>query len=295
MEAARAFAARNPGQPALGRLLQQEADRRAAAHYGWREGQSRTREAAEAGRGDSDLRRPRRRRRPSTWLGARRRAGRPPLGRRRRRQRDEPRHSALAQLDAQKIRVFTVGIESSAFASDDLERIAEDTGGTYTAASSAEGLTKVYDELGFQLGNEYLLRYRSNARPDENVDVEVAVVGAEPVSFSYDSPSTRVGRTVRTRVPRPPLPVLGPDPARRRPRARARVFHDPRPLEPPLEQGARRTPGRVRHAPGRRGRRRAAERGRCPPRRGGRQEAAPAQLALDGRVRRGRRHRADRS
>ena len=203
--------------------------------------------------------------------------------------------SALAQLDAQKIRVFTVGIESSAFASDDLERIAEDTGGSYTAASSADGLTKVYDELGFQLGNEYLLRYRSNARPDENVDVEVAVVGAEPVSFSYDSPSTGSGGpyapAFRDRlfqswvlIPLVVVLVLG-----------LGVLHDPRPLEPPLEQGARRTPGRVRHAPGRRGRRRAAEGGRCAPRRGRRQEAAPAQLALDGRLRRGRRHRADRS
>ena len=42
--------------------------------------------------------------------------------------------SALSQLEAQKIRVFTVGIESPDFISDDLERIAETTGGTYAAA-----------------------------------------------------------------------------------------------------------------------------------------------------------------
>jgi tight adherence protein B len=98
--------------------------------------------------------------------------------------------SALQQLDAQKIRVFTVGIESPAFVPDDLERIAEETGGRYAAASSPEALTEIYDELGFQLANEYLLRYRSGARPDQDVGVEVSIVGVEPVSFSYTSPST---------------------------------------------------------------------------------------------------------
>ena len=98
--------------------------------------------------------------------------------------------AALAQLEAQKIRVFTVGIQSPDFTPDDLEKIAEKTGGTYAAATSADALTTIYDELGFQLGNEYLLRYRSTAQPDKNVDVQVTVAGTEPVSFSYTSPST---------------------------------------------------------------------------------------------------------
>ena len=98
--------------------------------------------------------------------------------------------SALAQLNAQKIRVFTVGIQSPDFKADDLEKIADSTGGSYAAATSPDALTKIYDELGFQLANEYLLRYRSTAQPDENVDVQIAVVGTEPVSFSYQSPST---------------------------------------------------------------------------------------------------------
>ena len=98
--------------------------------------------------------------------------------------------AALEQLKGEKIRVYTVGIESPDFTSDDLERIASDTGGTYAAATSPEALTRIYDELGFKLGNEYLLRYRSGAQPDQHVDVKVAVVDAEPVSFSYTSPST---------------------------------------------------------------------------------------------------------
>jgi len=101
--------------------------------------------------------------------------------------------AALEQLKTEKIRVFTVGIESPDFSSSDLERIAGETDASYSSATSAAGLTRVYEELGFQLGNEYLLRYRSGARPDENVDVEVSVAGAQPVSFSYDSPSAGTG------------------------------------------------------------------------------------------------------
>jgi tight adherence protein B len=98
--------------------------------------------------------------------------------------------SAISQLKGQGIRVFTVGIESPDFKPDDLEQLADSTGGTYAAATSAESLTRIYDQLGFQLGNEYLLRYRSNARPDQHVDVAVAVNGAEPVTFAYQSPSS---------------------------------------------------------------------------------------------------------
>ena len=44
--------------------------------------------------------------------------------------------SALSQLEAQRVRVFTVGIDSSDFNSTDLERIAEETDGSYAAATS---------------------------------------------------------------------------------------------------------------------------------------------------------------
>jgi tight adherence protein B len=98
--------------------------------------------------------------------------------------------SALSQLSAQKVRVFTVGIKSPSFEPGDLEEIAQKTGGTYAIASSPNALTRIYDQLGAELGKEYLLRYKSGARPGQAVDVNVAVNGsATPVSFSYDSPS----------------------------------------------------------------------------------------------------------
>jgi tight adherence protein B len=97
--------------------------------------------------------------------------------------------SAITQLQQQKIRVFTVGIESPDFTASDLQKLAEKTGGTYAAAGSPEALKKIYDQLGFELGNEYLLRYHSAARPGQDVKVAVAVKGGEPVEFSYQTPS----------------------------------------------------------------------------------------------------------
>jgi tight adherence protein B len=99
--------------------------------------------------------------------------------------------SALQQLEEQNIRVYSVGIESPAFIPEDLEKIADETGGEYASAASPEELTAVYEELGFRLGNEYLVSYRSPASPNQEVDVSIAVDGiAEPVSFSYTSPNT---------------------------------------------------------------------------------------------------------
>ncbi len=119
--------------------------------------------------------------------------------------------------------MFTVGIQSPDFTPDDLEKIADETGGTYAAATSPDALTKIYDELGFQLANEYLLRYRSTAQPDQNVDVQIAVVGTEPVSFSYQSPSTGTAAPYKPAFRDQLLPVVAPDPAHRRARPRARA------------------------------------------------------------------------
>jgi tight adherence protein B len=98
--------------------------------------------------------------------------------------------SALTQLEGQKIRVYTVGIKSPAFDPGDLQTIADKTGGTYAIATSPNALARIYDQLGAELGNEYLIRYKSGARPGQSVDVNVAVQGqTQPVEFSYDSPS----------------------------------------------------------------------------------------------------------
>ena len=201
--------------------------------------------------------------------------------------------AAISQLQSEKIRVFTVGIESPDFTAEDLQKLAESTGGTYAAASSPEALTKIYDQLGFELGNEYLLRYRSEARPDQNVVGRGRRQGRGARVVRVHEPLLRDVRPVRAGLARQVLPVVVPHPARRVPRPRADRARPPLVLEPPHEQEARPAARRLRHAAGGRERGGAAQGGRRAPRRRRPAEAAAAQLAMDGRVLRGRRRRAD--
>jgi len=73
------------------------------------------------------------------------------------------------------VRVFTVGLRSHRFEAEPLEALARSTGGRYAEASSAEALEGVFAELGSRLASEYLIRYRSEARPDLRVHVAVRV------------------------------------------------------------------------------------------------------------------------
>ena len=238
MQAARAFAARNPGQPLSVVFFNSQADGRPAADDRPQAGQGGARQGRRSsprGRA-STTRSPRRSRRCAARRSARRASSLLSDG-------DDvgsvtSLDAALAQLDAQKIRVFTVGIESPDFTADDLQKIADETGGTYAAATSPEALTKIYDELGFQLGNEYLLRYRSTASPTRT-------------STSRSPSRARSRCRSRTRPRRP-------GPRRRTSRRCATssssrgsssrsssflvlalvVFTHPLALEPPLEQGS---------------------------------------------------------
>src|SRR5262249_60633861 len=63
------------------------------------------------------------------------------------------------------VRIFTVGLRSKAFAPADLQKLAEESGGSYAEASSAEQLASIYSALGQRLAGEYVVRYRSNAGP----------------------------------------------------------------------------------------------------------------------------------
>ena len=77
--------------------------------------------------------------------------------------------------------------------------------GAYTETGTPEELAKIFGEFGSQLSNEYLIRYRSLAGPDENVRVEVSVNGVEgTATASYNSPPLPV-------KPAPPFERSGGD------------------------------------------------------------------------------------
>jgi tight adherence protein B len=102
---------------------------------------------------------------------------------------------AIAQkAAAERIRIFTVGLRSSSFAPDALERLAKGADGTFAEAASAADLEPIFDALGAQLAREFLVRYRSRSGPDRDVKVAVVVEGVEGVATSdYSSPSLAEG------------------------------------------------------------------------------------------------------
>ncbi|HZM19488.1 MAG TPA: type II secretion system F family protein [Gaiellaceae bacterium] len=96
---------------------------------------------------------------------------------------------AVAAAKEQRVRVFTVGLRSGAFDAAPLRRIADQTGASYAEAHSASELASVYEALGDQLAGEYLVRYRSVARPNSEVRVDVRVTGMGRAAASYVAPT----------------------------------------------------------------------------------------------------------
>ena len=89
----------------------------------------------------------------------------------------------------QRVRVFTVGLRSGAYQDDALRALADGTGGVYTEARSAAELDAIYSELGRRLSSEYLVRYRSNARPESRVDVDISVADLGSAQVEYVAPT----------------------------------------------------------------------------------------------------------
>ncbi len=100
------------------------------------------------------------------------------------------RATALAAAKDAGVRIYTVGLKSYAFDSAYLESLSRDTGGTYAEATSSAQLAHIYDQLGFQFANEYLLLYRSLEKPKQQVNVAIRVKGyASVIKDSYTTPA----------------------------------------------------------------------------------------------------------
>jgi Flp pilus assembly protein TadB len=99
------------------------------------------------------------------------------------------RDEAVAAARDRRVRVFTVGLRSGAFDAEPLREIAARTGGSYAEARSASELASVYEALGDQLAGEYLIRYRSVARPMSRVQVSVHVAGTGRAATTYVAPT----------------------------------------------------------------------------------------------------------
>jgi len=95
----------------------------------------------------------------------------------------------LQLANARHVRVFTVGLRSGAFDADTLRTLAERSGGSYTDATTPERLRSIYAALSRRLAGEYLVRYRSDARPHSQVSVDVEIHGVGDGKTHYKAPT----------------------------------------------------------------------------------------------------------
>ena len=97
--------------------------------------------------------------------------------------------AVIAAARAAKVKLYTVGLRSASFDPDALGRLAEQSGGQYSEATSATELETIYSELGAQLSNVYTVRYRSPMGAGQRVDVRVSVERVGSATTSYRTPS----------------------------------------------------------------------------------------------------------
>jgi tight adherence protein B len=99
----------------------------------------------------------------------------------------------VEQARATHTRLFAIGLRSKAFRSGPLRGFATGSGGQYSEATSPAELTKIYDSLGAQLASEYVIRYRSLAKADQRVTVNVTIDGLEGVAVAgYATPALSI-------------------------------------------------------------------------------------------------------
>ena len=101
--------------------------------------------------------------------------------------------AAAAHARAEGIRVFSVGLQSSAFRPEPLQNLAADSRGRYSEAGNGADLAPIYDRLGAELSNEYLVQYRSLQDASTRVTVQVTVDGIGTATASYRSPAAAMG------------------------------------------------------------------------------------------------------
>jgi tight adherence protein B len=96
-----------------------------------------------------------------------------------------------ATRDARRkgVRVFTVGLRSSAFEGDALARLAAGGGGRYSEATDPSQLSEIYRGLAGELSRQHLIRYRSLQQPKRRVEVLAHVDGLGDVTATYRSPA----------------------------------------------------------------------------------------------------------
>jgi tight adherence protein B len=102
------------------------------------------------------------------------------------------------------MKIYTVGLDDSSYKPGTLKALAKAGHGEY-AQAKAQDLAPLFNKLGEQLSNEYLLQYKSLAGPNVPVRVEVSVKGVGKAQTGYRTPALPVTST----TPAPYEPSIG--------------------------------------------------------------------------------------
>jgi tight adherence protein B len=97
--------------------------------------------------------------------------------------------SILSRAQRDHVRIFTVGLRSTAFKPVPLQALADATGARYAEAASGPALTQIYGDLSGRLANEYFLEYRSGVKPGTDVVVNIKLPGLGTSTASYTAPT----------------------------------------------------------------------------------------------------------
>jgi tight adherence protein B len=101
-------------------------------------------------------------------------------------------------------KIYTVGLDDASYKPGTLKALAKAGRGEY-AQAKAQALASLFDQLGAQLSNEYLLQYKSLAGPNTPIHVKVSVGGLGTSFTGYRTPALKV----TTATPAPYKPSLG--------------------------------------------------------------------------------------
>jgi tight adherence protein B len=101
-------------------------------------------------------------------------------------------------------KIYTVGLDDSSYKPRTLKALAKAGGGEYAQAKTQD-LAQLFNKLGQQLSNQYLLQYKSLAGPNVPVRVDVSVNGFGTTSAGYRTPALPASNT----VPAPYTPSIG--------------------------------------------------------------------------------------
>jgi tight adherence protein B len=103
------------------------------------------------------------------------------------------------------VRIYTIGLADKTYQPGRLKAIAAAGRGEYKRAKSTADLKPLFQALGQQLSNEYLLQYKSLAGADVPVRVDVSVRGLGTATTGYRTPALPHSNT----VPAPYNPSIG--------------------------------------------------------------------------------------